>query len=68
MEELHDHTDAGVEETYEVSYIFERIVMNLHSLIDPLVGERQGHLVFWYEDFCLPILMSCWLSVARREC
>jgi len=42
MKELRDHTDAGVQQPHEVSYIFGCIVMNSHSLIDPFVGERRA--------------------------
>jgi len=42
MEELRDHAHTGVEQPYEVPYLSKCIVMNLHSLVDPLVGERQG--------------------------
>jgi hypothetical protein len=42
MKALRDHADTGVQQPYEVPYLSECIVMNSHSLIDPLVGERRG--------------------------
>jgi len=35
---LRDHADARVQQPYEVPYLSECIVMNSHSLIDPLVA------------------------------
>jgi hypothetical protein len=39
MKELCDHTAAAVQQPYEVSYLSECIVMNSHSLIEPLVAD-----------------------------
>jgi len=38
MKALRDHADAGVQQPYGVPYLSEYMVMNSHSLIDPLVA------------------------------
>ena len=38
MNAFRDHADGGVQESYMVSHFSERVVMNTHRLIDPLIA------------------------------
>jgi len=40
MNAFRDHADRGVQQSYAISHFSERVVMNLHRLIDPLVASR----------------------------
>jgi len=40
MDAFRDHADGGVQESYMVSHFSERVVMNTHRLIDPLIARR----------------------------
>jgi len=40
MDAFRDHADRGVKQSYKVPYLSERVVMNSHRLIDPLIERR----------------------------
>jgi len=44
MNAFRDRADRGVQQSYAISHFPERVVMNSHCLIDPLVaGKIRGH-------------------------
>jgi len=40
MKALRDYADGEVQQSYAISHFSERVVMNSHRLVDPLVASR----------------------------
>ena len=40
MNAFRDHADGEIQQSYAISHFSERVVMNSHRLIDPLVGDE----------------------------